>query len=153
MPLVREWERRWERSYFAASPGRSASDAVWESSLRSEGAVSEGFCVAARLWDLRKCYEHVRHFRLAHAAARVSFPLQIARVAVAMYRAPRLVSLEGATAPAITPLMGIIAGCTNAMALLKACMVRELDAFARRRPLVILDMYVDDGAQVEVLFC
>ena len=104
------------------------------------------FVVAARMWDLRKCYEHVRHFRLAHAVEAVEFPMQIARVAMAMYKTERYLSLDKAMAPPVSPLMGIIAGCTNAMALLKVYMVRELDQFVLNYPSVILNMYVDDGS-------
>ena len=49
----------------------------------------------------------------------------------------------GATGPS---LMGIEAGCTGALAKLKAYMLRELDAFVARQPLVELDMYVGDGS-------
>ena len=76
----------------------------------------------------------------------VDFPLRVARVAMSMYRAERHMPLDKAMVSPVTPMMGTIAGCTNAMALLKVYMVRELDKFVRNHPPVILDMYVDDGS-------
>ena len=60
---------------------------------------------------------------------------------MAMYETERYLSLDKAMAPPVTPLMGIIAGCTNAMALLKVYMVRELDDFVRNYSNVILKSF------------
>ncbi len=141
---VRRWEVDWDRRYFAAARGKSAADVAWLRSLRAEYASSTGATAASVLWDLKKCYEHGRYALLAHEAREVQFPLAVARLAVAMYAAPRRLMLDGAYAEPIVPTRGFIAGCTHALAALKATMIRRMDAFVRRNPSTDPDLYVDD---------
>ncbi len=143
-PEVRRWEVEWDRRYFAAARGKSAADVAWLRSLRAEYASSTGATAASVLWDLKKCYEHGRYTLLATEAREVQFPLAVARLAVAMYSAPRRLMLDGAFAEPIIPTRGFIAGCTHALAALKATMVRRMDAFVLRNPATDPDLYVDD---------
>ena len=50
---------------------------------------------------------------------------------MSMYQAERYLSLGKAMTRLVKPLMGIIAGCTNAMALLQVFMVQGLDKFVK----------------------
>ncbi len=46
---VRDWERKWARSYFAAGPGKAAETAAWVSALRAELAAAAKACSASVL--------------------------------------------------------------------------------------------------------
>ncbi len=143
-PHVRSWELAWDRRYLAAARGKSTSDVAWLRALRAEYASGSGATAASVLWDLKKCYEHGRHVLLATEARELNFPLAIARVAVAMYTSPRRLTLDGAFAEAVKPSRGFIAGCSNALAAIKATMIRRMDSFILRHPRTDLDMFVDD---------
>ncbi len=144
-PHVRRWEAEWERRYFAAGRGRSACDIAWLRALRAEYASSVGATAASVLWDLRKCFEHGSHTLLAQEAKELSFPLAIARLAVAMYGTERRLTLDGAFSEPIKPSRGFIAGCANALAAIKATMIRRMDSFVARNPDCDVDMFVDDA--------
>ncbi len=141
---VRNWERKWERRYFAAGPSKSAEGAAWNAALRAEVAAAANAETVSVLWDLLKCFEHGRHGLLAEEARRVGFPLAIARMSVAMYRAERRLVIDDAVSEAINPTRGFMAGCARALALIKVVMVRRIDAFVARNPRIALDLYVDD---------
>ncbi len=141
---VRNWERKWERRYFAAGPGKSAEGAAWGAALRAEIAAAANADSASVLWDLLKCFEHGKHDLLATEARRMGFPLAIARMSVAMYRAERRLVVDDALSEAIHPTRGFMAGCARALALVKVVMIRRIDAFVARHPRITLDLYVDD---------
>ncbi len=141
---VRDWERRWARSYFAAGPGKAADAAAWRTALRAEMAAAAGADSASVLWDLLKCFEHGRHFLLAQEASEVEFPIVIARMSAEMYRAERRLIIDDAVSEAVSPTRGFMAGCARALALVKVLMVRRMDAYVARHPRVTLDIYVDD---------
>ena len=48
----------------------------------------------AFMGDLRKCYEHVKHWKLASEARTLELPLVGFRVALASYRWPRIIALR-----------------------------------------------------------
>ncbi len=141
---VRDWERRWARTYFAAGPGKAADAAAWRTALRAEMAASAKADSASVLWDLLKCFEHGRHFLLAKEAGEVEFPIVIARMSAEMYRAERRLVVDDAVSEAVYPTRGFMAGCARALALIKVLMVRRMDAYIARHPRVNLDVYVDD---------
>ncbi len=143
-PYVREWESQWDRKYFAAARGKSTTDVAWLRALRAEYATSVGATAASTLWDLHKCFEHGGHALWADEAKEVYFPLAIARMAVSMYTAERRLMLDGAYAQPVIPTRGYVAGCTNALAAIKATMIRRLDALVARNPDADVDMFVDD---------
>ncbi len=141
---VRAWEAQWDRRYLAAARGKSAADAAWLRSLRAEYATASGTTAASILWDLRKCFEHGSYTLLATETKQLLFPVAVARLSVAMYTSERRLRLDKAFSAAITPTRGYIAGCTNALASIKATMIRRMDAYIRRNPSVDVDIYVDD---------
>ncbi len=141
---VRRWEVQWDRKYLAAARGKSATDVAWVRSLRAEYAASSGATAASILWDLRKCFDHGSHVLLASEAKELMFPLAVARLSVAMYTAERRLRLDSAFSQPIRPTRGFIAGCSNALAAIKATMIRRMDTFVIRNPRADLDIYVDD---------
>ena len=75
-PLVRAWElSQGNHAQFSMSPGVSAVDPVWRQSIRSEHHAGVGESFLAFLWDIKKCYEHVRHLLLWQEARFLAFPL------------------------------------------------------------------------------
>ncbi len=141
---VRIWEAQWDRRYLAAARGKSATDVAWLRSLRAEYAAASGTTAASVMWDLRKCFEHGSHTLLATEARQLMFPIAVARLSVSMYTAERRLRLDEAFSAPIVPTRGYMAGCTNALAAIKATMIRRMDAFIARNPDVDVDIYVDD---------
>ena len=68
--------------------------AVWRQSCRIEYGIRCGLRGLPLPWDLRKCYENVKHLLLAEEAAFVEYPMTILRVNIAFYRWPRTVRLD-----------------------------------------------------------
>ncbi len=141
---VRDWKRKWARSYFAAGPGKSAESAAWRAALRAELAIAVNADSASILWDLLKCFEHGRHTLLAEEVHAVGFPVAVARLSVEMYRAERRLVIDDASSEPIFPTRGFMAGCSRALALIKVVMLRRMDAYISRHPRVNLELYVDD---------
>ncbi len=144
-PCVRRWEADWERRYFSAGRGRSACDIAWLRALRAEYASSVGATAASVMWDLHKAYEHGSHTLLAAEAIELRFPIAVARLAVAMYATDRRLTLDGAFSKPIKPTRGFVAGCTHALAAIKATMLRRMDVFVIKNPDVDVDWFVDDA--------
>ena len=142
----------WEASggshrFFAASSGRSALSAVWRRAFRAEAGLASDEEVLAVFTDLRKCYEHVRHLDLAVEAAMVQYPLQLLRLSLVLYSAPRRLIKDGAVGPPISPVRSIIAGSAAATFELKALMVRVLSRHCLMHPSVNISFYIDDGVE------
>ncbi len=70
-------------------------DVVWRQAMRAEVAVASDQHAAAITSDLKKFYEALDHELLLERAARHGFPMQIARLAVAAYRGPRMIRMGG----------------------------------------------------------
>ncbi len=87
---------------------------------------------------------HGGHALWADEAREVHFPLAVARLAVSMYTAERRLMLDGAYAEPVLPTRGFVAGCINALAAIKATMIRRLGSFVARNPDADVDIYVDD---------
>ena len=127
--------------------GRSAVDAVWRRAFRAEAGLASGNEVLAVFSDLRRCYEHVRHRDLAVEAAGVQYPLQVLRLSLVLYAAPRRLLKSGAVGPPILPTRSIIAGSAAATYELKALMARVLSRHCVMHPSVNLSFYIDDGVE------
>ena len=166
MPLVRAWGAGVPRCYFAAGVGKSTVDAVGRTLLIAEGLDDdeEAACFIA---DIDKCYEHVNHTKLVHAAHRHNFPMGILRLCIAMYRAARTISWDGVFAvasgegPSLTGGGGtpagngefvyasrsLVPGCSIALWLLQLVMLTPLDEFMDSMPRQVknTEVYVDDA--------
>jgi len=157
--LVRVWGRTrrgllvdWEhhnasQPFFAASRGRSALDAVWRRSFRAETGAAGQMVSAATLWDLKKCYEHVVHWRLASKAYEAAYPMALMRLSIKMARWARRVSRDGVVSRQVWPSQGIIAGLMSATYDLKAYLLQTLSSHAASHPEVHISFYIDDGGQ------
>lgn len=140
----REWEDRNERPYFASGKGTGAPDVVWRSAFHCETAVASNSTAAAILWDMKSFYQMIRHDLLMDRAVATRYPLPLVRMLIALYKAPRHVTILGETAPAVKPTRGVVPGCTHAQTLVKVYCLQPFDSFCVRHPSTPLDVFVDD---------
>ncbi len=127
--LAQRWEDEHERGYWASGKGRSAQDAVWRQAAKAEVSAAGGRHAATLLWDGVSFFDSVDHGKLEARARKAGFPLQLLRPALAMYKAPRLVSMGGFVARELVPRRGVVAGCGFATALIKAYCLDPFDDF------------------------
>ncbi len=127
--LAQRWEDEHERGYWASGKGRSAQDAVWRQAAKAEVSAAGGRHAATLLWDGVSFFDSVDHGKLEARARKAGFPLQLLRPALAMYKAPRLVSMGGFVAKELLPRRGVVAGCGFATALIKAYCLDPFDDF------------------------
>ena len=147
-PLVRAWElSRGNHAAFSMSPGVSAIDPVWRQSIRAEHHSGVGDSFVALLWDIKKCYEHVRHNLLWEEARFLAFPLVVIRCSLAAYSWPRVLLLECAAAAPLFPRRGIVAGSFAATSELKCYMYRAIAEYCIvfPPPAYHLSIHVDDS--------
>ena len=147
-PLVKAWEHsRGQHASFSMSPGVSAIDPVWRQSIRSEHHTGSGNAFALFLWDILKCYEHVRHRLLRDEAVQLAFPIVVIRCSLAAYAWPRVLQLECAAAAPLFPRRGIIAGAFAATSELKCYMFRAVSEYVTLfpPPAQYLNIHVDDS--------
>ena len=63
-----DWERKADPDHiFGGGASRGTSDIVWRQAFRNEEACANDEQTISVLIGLAKCYEHVRHIRLALA--------------------------------------------------------------------------------------
>ncbi len=147
--VVRQWEQRNEREYFAAGTGRSPHDTVWRQAARAEAAVSRGEQSASVLWDLASFFETIRREPLWHKARKLGFPPAVAKVAFHAYEATRCLSISGVLARPLAAADGVPAGCGMAMAFTRAYVTDAFDRVTAQLAddhgdAIRLDAYVDD---------
>ncbi len=146
-----EWEKRFQRGYFAAAPGTGTVDIAWAQAAKQEAGVAREEIAGMILEDLAAFYEGINRDLLANEAAHLGFPLDIMRASFGMYANPRMIALHGRLAKEVHPRRGIIAGCSFATTYVKVMMVRALDRAVSKMPDgVTLDAYIDDLALAAV---
>ena len=94
--------------------------------------------------DLRAFYEHFDYKELEERANRLGFPRQLVRLALAAYKAPRLIAQQGKLSAALSANRGVIAGCGLAATWVKVYCIEALDHFKELHPRIRLDAYIDD---------
>ena len=142
--VCRQWEAQNDRSFFACGTARSTMDVVWRAAVRAEGSHAEGHSAAAVLEDMEAFYQAIGHQRLLQQAELHGFSLILLRLAIHMYRGPRHLMLGRSVAAPARPTKGAVPGCTFACTLVKVYYLSSFDQFVIRRPLVLLDVFVDD---------
>ncbi len=144
-PLADAWEARNDRPYWASGKARSAHDVVWRQAVRAEVKGATSSHAATLLWDAQSFFERVSHRKLVARAKAAGFPEQLLRPALAMYRAPRLVSMHGFVAKELLPRRGVVAGCGFATTLTKVYCVRPFDDYTTKADAETgeFDAYID----------
>ncbi len=147
-PQADEWESLNDRPYWASGKARSAQDVVWRQAVRAEIQGARAAHSATLLWDADAFYERVSHRKLRARARSTGFPEQLLRPALGMYRAPRLVSMNGFVARELLPQRGVVAGCGFANTLMKVYCKEPFDGYIKKvgKDGGDFDAYVDDFA-------
>jgi len=126
---------------------RHTLDAVWRAQVRS--VASPGRQAIEINWDIKKCYENVRHSDLQKKAKEAGYPLSLLRVSLNSYTWPRrLLGEHNTTAPPISPKKGIVAGSSAATFEIALLLQHALGEIAEKHG-VVISIHVDDLA-VEV---
>ena len=147
-PHVKEWEAgRAVSGIFGVGPRRRVTDSVWRTAVRNFSDIEMDKVVIESLWDLRKCYEFVNHFKLKGFARELGFPLAILRVSLRSYRWGRRLRLDGMVGRAWFPGRGIIAGSVFAVHELRAFMFEAVTRHAVGHPGVGISVHIDDVNQ------
>ena len=144
LTVATAWERANDQPFFSAKEGKAALDTVWNQAFSAERTVACGKVAAAVLLDMRSFYENFSHERLQLRANGAGFPARITRLAIAAYRAPRLITQDGRVGPPVMPKRGVIAGCGFATTWVKVYCLQPFKEFCARHPRVKLDAYIDD---------
>ena len=152
---VSVWMSSLNRDWIANGPKKSAEDAVYQLSIKTEGDASEyGRVDVAVIDDLEKGFEKVSHDELRSKARVYRFPEVIMNVALSMYTGARRIRCGKAFSKAAHTQVGVLAGCPIAMGLLLLANLDPVDRFWKALPahiqfsIVGLKVYVDDFMMV-----
>ncbi len=143
--VAMEWEAAHQRSYFSAARGNGPQDTTWRQGVRQEARVTKGGAAASLFWDLESFFECIDRRRLIDRAEATGFPAAVLRLSLAMYAAPRILSLGGRIARELWPKRGVGAGCGLANTYVKVFSLLPMDALVKKLPASVkLDLHVDD---------
>ncbi len=143
--VAARWEASNARPFFSSSRGNGPLDTTWRQGVRQEARVSSGGASACVMWDLESFYESVDRERLLRRAEATDFPLPVVRLSLAMYAAPRVLSMEGRIARELWPKRGVGAGCGLANSYVKVYTLPPLDDLTPKLPsTVTVDLHIDD---------
>eukprot|EP00959_Pyramimonas_sp_CCMP1952_P468406 9493209-Pyramimonas_sp.AAC.1 len=78
----------------------------------------------------RKAFEQITHHRLLQAAMATQFPLRQLKLLITLYRAPRILDLDGRASQVIHSLQSVIPGCHFATLMVQLALLQPLDAVA-----------------------
>ena len=102
--LAHAWEAANPRPYLYAGVGAGADIAAWRQSCRAETATSVAHAAYGQtLLDLVKAFDKVPYDVLVREAAALHYPLWILRLAIAAYRGPRRIRIDGALSDVVIP--------------------------------------------------
>ena len=77
-----------------ASTGKPCERCVWQHALCDSWANASKQEAVTVLVDIIKCYEQVPHQILVEEIVATGYPIRIARVCVAIYRATRFITVD-----------------------------------------------------------
>ena len=127
---VSVWMSSLDRDWIANGPKKSAEDAVYQLSIKTEGDASEyGKINVAIIDDLEKGFEKVSHDEIRKKASVYQLPEVIMNTALSMYTGARRIRCGKAYSKAAHTNMGVLAGCPIAMGLLVLANLDHLDRF------------------------
>ncbi len=139
------WEEKHARGYLSAAKGNGPADTMWRMAMRHEEGTAAGNEAGVIAEDLAAFFETVDRQILMQEAHALDFPLPVLRAALGMYAAPRVITLQGRVSRELHPTVGVVAGCSLAMAMTKLLYIRILDKYVSTLPSsVSLDTHVDD---------
>ena len=142
--ILRDWERKNDHPSLCGSAGKAATRATWLSAWEAESARAREGLYAQALLDLAKAFETVPHAELWRQAEERGYPLRILRLALAAYRAPRVIGADGVYSRLVRASRGITAGSGTATAELRVLVLGLLDILRIQCPNITAAVYVDD---------
>ena len=145
---VRQWQEDHDHHLFYGAAGRSAVRAAWQSAFAAERASYGEEEFASALLDLMKAFETVPHAKLIELARQHDYPLETLRLALAAYRLPRILCIDGIASQLTAASRGITAGsghATTELRLLLLGLVEQLaDCIRQSNNQLQASVYVDD---------
>ena len=155
--LYRLWNRirkqdivRWQLSLDTAMPWDHArpkkdclSIAVGRM-LQSELCKHNDIHTVTCLADLSCFYDTVDLDKLIQPARELEYPLLHLKMAIDLYRGPRVIQAEGIATDPQHYRKGILQGCPQAPAIAKLVLYKPLLALQRQHPAALLQTWVDD---------
>jgi hypothetical protein len=125
------------------APTRHVTDSTYRSMLHR--LLEPHLHHAELLWDVAKCFEHVKHKRLWNDATQHGYPVAVLRCSLLAYTwARRLLWDNGICSSPMRPSRGIGAGSFSATFELKLYMINTITHFAALWPHLSLSLHVDD---------
>jgi hypothetical protein len=138
----------WEKSiglghFFNMAPTRHVTDSTYRSMLHR--LLEPHLHHAELLWDVAKCFEHVKHTRLWNDAQQHGYPVAVLRCSLLAYTwVRRLLWDNGICSQPLRPSRGIGAGSFSATFEFKLYMINTVTQFAAQWPHLSLSLHVDD---------
>jgi len=142
---VKPWSAGLPRKYWFGEKDRACETCVWIQAATAEyAAYKDGLSYACGLLDLEKAYENIKHRNLVREARRHRFPMRLIRLAIMLYRMPRMVVIEGIATVYVYTHQTVVAGCSFAVDLMKLSVVTAVDNVQEANPKAWLAVVVDD---------
>jgi hypothetical protein len=138
----------WDKSvglghFFNMAPTRHVTDSTYRSMLHR--LLEPHLHHAELLWDVAKCFEHVKHTRLWNDAQQHGYPVAVLRCSLLAYTwVRRLLWDNGICSQPLRPSRGIGAGSFSATFEFKLYMINTVTQFAAQWPHLSLSLHVDD---------
>eukprot|EP00971_Amphidinium_carterae_P224390 4451559-Amphidinium_carterae.1 len=123
---------------------KTCTRAAYESQYRIEASAMRGDRVLALMLDISKFFERIKHDAMLSLARETGFPVRLAWAAARLYRAPRVVRYGLFASEHIYVKVGVIAGCSIAMALAALYMMKIHEDLAALDKRTFLTGMVDD---------
>jgi hypothetical protein len=141
---LQTWEKRIGLGhFFNMAPTRHVTDSTYRSMLLR--LLEPPLHHAELLWDVAKCFEHVKHTRPWNDTTQHGYPVAVLRCSLLAYTwARRLLWDNGICSPPMRPSRGIGAGSFSATFELKLYMINTITQFAAQWPHLSLSLHVDD---------
>ncbi len=147
-------EKRIDRPFMAAAPGRGAALAAFDLGWQAEEAWAYREKTITTCVDFQAFYEHITLSEVAVGCRRYGLPVEIVTLAAHMYTGPRRIRVQQAVSRPTYPTQSIIAGCTWATLLVRVIIIPPAEELlkiigdrARSWGIKVdLMIYIDDGA-------
>ena len=140
--------QQWEDTYgsdacFAASPGKHPLTPVWRAAVRAEGR-REGEVAGAAFLDLAAFFDSIHRDRLMAEAERWSFPMVVARLAMALYAGPRRLQAGDFGTNTVWARKGIMPGCSLCTKFAKLAVMSAMKKVQTQQAQVDMCIFIDD---------
>ena len=143
---IQKWQMTLDEAlpWDQARPHRDCLSIAVGRMLKAEIRKHQGIHTVTCLADLSCFYDTVNLDHIIEPAADLNYPPVHLKLALDLYRGPRLIQAEGIAGNPTHYAKGILQGCPQAPAISKLILYRPLQALQREHPAVALQTWVDD---------